>query len=175
MLFALILTITESMILIAATRWFPDQIYLVSVASAITAIVMVRWGWYASIHAVLSGVIMCLIMGGSLQQYAIYCIGNLMGLMALPLIKKIGVNKICDNAILRILYGALVLVLMQTGRALISLAFGNGIGDVLSFYLTDALSLVFTAVILWVAGNQDGILEDQREYVVRIQQAEGTV
>ena len=53
--FAVMLCISETLIVNAAIRWYPDQLYTVSVSAAITAIVMMRWGGLAAIHAVLGG------------------------------------------------------------------------------------------------------------------------
>ena len=59
-MFAVLLCITETMIVKAATWWFPDQLYTVSVVGAVTAIVLMRWGPWAAIHAVLGGAVFCL-------------------------------------------------------------------------------------------------------------------
>ena len=42
----------------------------------------------------------------------------------------------------------------------------------IGFITTDALSGFFTAVILWIARRQDGLFEDQKHYLLRIQEAE---
>ena len=42
----------------------------------------------------------------------------------------------------------------------------------LGFVTTDALSLVFSAVIVWIARRLDGIFEDQKHYLLRLKEAE---
>jgi hypothetical protein len=42
----------------------------------------------------------------------------------------------------------------------------------LGFFTTDALSLLFTGLILWVARLLDGIFENQRHYLLRIHNTE---
>ena len=41
-LFALLLLASEALLVTAATRWFPEQPYTVSVSAAVTAIVLLR-------------------------------------------------------------------------------------------------------------------------------------
>ena len=60
------------------------------------------------------------------------------------------------------------MLLMQSGRAVMALALGNCFREAFAFYATDSLSLIFTAVILWIARRLDGILEDQKEYLERL-------
>ena len=52
-MFALMLTVAETIAVTAARRWFPNEPYTVSVTPAITTIVMMRWGPWAGLHAVL--------------------------------------------------------------------------------------------------------------------------
>ena len=52
-LFAVILCIAELLIVTAARFWYADQLYTVSAVAAVVAIVLMRWGPWAGIHAVL--------------------------------------------------------------------------------------------------------------------------
>lgn len=54
-LFAVILCIAELLIVTAARFWYADQLYTVSAVAAVVAIVLMRWGPWAGIHAVLGG------------------------------------------------------------------------------------------------------------------------
>ena len=71
-------------------------------------------------------------------------------------------------------YPILVLLLMQTGRALIALLTGAERASVIGFYTTDSLSMLFTFVIIWIARRLDGVYEDQIHYLLRINAKEGT-
>ena len=73
-----------------------------------------------------------------------------------------------DDPVWTILYGAFTLLMMQTGRAVVAMILGGSLREALMFYATDALSYVFTAVILWIARRLDGIFEDQKAYLVRL-------
>ena len=167
-LFALILIVFETIIVRASTRWFPQEAWTVSVVAAVTAIVMVRWGSWAGIHAVIGGIVFVLASHGTGSQYVIYGIGNLAGLAVLPLLKKWGWQKLHSNMLLNFLYGLLTLLFMQAGRGLLSLAFGASLSAAMGFVTTDAVSCIFTLVILWITTRLDGMLEDQRHYLERL-------
>ena len=112
-LFAFMLIIFETIAVSAATRWFPAEPYTVSVVAAVTAIVMMRWGIWGAIHAVLGGIVFCRASGGTAEQYAIYCIGNLLALGTLGLKKAWGTETIRQDALKTMLFGGLTLVLIH--------------------------------------------------------------
>ena len=171
-MFAALLCITETMIVKAATWWFPDQLYTVSVVGAVTASVLMRWGPWAAIHAVLGGAVFCLASRGSAKQLLIYCAGNLFSLVMLLPLKYLGGERIRLDPVLSVLFGVCTLLLMQFGRALVAFALGTEFQTCLGFFTTDALSLLFTGLILWVARRLDGIFENQRHYLLRIHNTE---
>ena len=171
-LFALILFISETLIVRAANVWFADQLYTVSVVAAVTAIVMMRWGFWAVIHAVLGGLVFTLASRGGGRHLLIYAAGNLLSLAALVPLRALGKEKIRADGFLSVGFGLLVLVLMQLGRALVALALGTDLFACLGFFTTDSLSALFTGLILWVARRADGIFEDQKHYLLRIHNEE---
>ena len=171
-MFAALLCITETMIVKAATWWFPDQLYTVSVVGAVTAIVLMRWGPWAAVHAVLGGAVFCFASHGSAKQLLIYCAGNLFSLLMLLPLKYLGGERIRLDGILSVLFGVCTLLLMQLGRALVAFVLGTEFQTCLGFFTTDALSLLFTGLILWVARRLDGIFENQRHYLLRIHNTE---
>lgn len=158
----------ELLITLAASRWYPDQLYTVSVTAALTAICLVRWKGFAFLPALAGAFALCIAMGAAPKQYLIYCIGNLFGMAALAFLKLVTEKKVRGNVIWTMGFGAFTLLMMQTGRAATALILGGTLRDGVMFYATDALSYVFTAVILWIARRLDGIMEDQREYLVRL-------
>jgi hypothetical protein len=166
-LWAVMLAVFEFVIVMAARFWFPGQPFTVSLAGAITAIVYMRWSWWGGIHALLSAVIFCFFSGGTPRQFVIYCLGNLLSLAAVLLLERIGKERV-RTGYLSLVFPLLVLVLMQTGRALAALLLGAAPAGVIDFYTTDSLSLLFTFVIIWMAKRLDGIYEDQKHYLLRI-------
>ena len=171
-LFALILFVSESLIVRAARFWFPDQLYTVSATAAVTAIVMIRWGPWAAVHALLGGLVFSLNSGGSARQTLVYCAGNLLGLLMLVPLRLLGWERIRGDAFLSVCFGLLTLLLMQLGRALTALVLGSAFRSCPGFFTTDALSLLFTGLILWIARRLDGIFENQKHYLLRIHKEE---
>lgn len=169
---AALLCVSECLIVNAATYWFADQLYTVSVVGALTAIVLMRWGPWAAIHAVLGGVVFCLASHGSARQFVIYCVGNLFSLFALIPLKLLGGERIRQDQFLSVSFGLLTLLLMQLGRALIAFLLGTPFTTCLGFFTTDALSLLFTGVIIWIARRLDGIFENQKHYLLRVHDTE---
>ena len=169
---AALLCITEALIVKAATWWFADQLYTVSVVGALTAIVLMRWGPWAGIHAALGGAVFCFASHGSAQQLVIYCIGNLFSLFMLLPLKLLGGERIRLDQFLSVCFGLMTLLLMQLGRALTALAFVTDFQTCLGFFTTDALSLLFTGLIVWIARRLDGIFENQKHYLLRIHKEE---
>lgn len=166
---AVMLAIFEYIIVRAANWWFPGQPYVVSLAAAMTSIVYMRWGAWGAIHAVEAGVVFCFFSGADRSQYLIYCGGNLLSLAALVMLKKAGKEKVRQTR-LGLVFPVLVLFLMQAGRAAVAFALGAESVALPEFFTTDSLSYIFTLVIVWIAGRLDGIYEDQKHYLLRLQE-----
>ena len=168
--FTVITFLAELGITMAASKWFPDQLYTVSVTAALTAIVIMRWKGFAMIQAVAGALALSLGMGASPKQILIYCLGNLFSVGAVFLRRAAGEKRIRENVVWTLGFGVMTLFLMQTGRAVVAGLLGSSPREMMAFYATDSLSYVFTAVILWIARRQDGIFEDQKAYLLRIQE-----
>lgn len=168
-LFAVILAVFESVIAMAATRWFPGQLYTVSASAAVCAIVLMRWGAWAGIHAVLGGLVFCTVCGGSAAQFLIYGIGNLGCLIAVLILKWAGSGRIRQDKLYSILFALAVQLLMQLGRALVALLLGTEPARCVGFITTDTLSGLFTMVIIYIVRQLDGVFENQKDYLVRLQ------
>ena len=166
-----VLAVFEFLIVHAAGWWFPDQLYTVSLAAAVTSIVYMRWGVFGGIHALEAGLIFCFFCGADGKQYLIYCIGNLFSLLAVPLLKAVGKERVRTGS-LALVFPLLVLFLMQAGRAVTACALGAAPQSVIGFFTTDSLSYVFTFVIIWIARRLDGVYEDQKHYLIRINTAQ---
>ena len=61
-------------------------------------------------------------------------------------------------------------LLMQAGRFLMALALGNPPAICAGFLTTDVLSVLFAVLLCWISRRLDGILEDQKDYLKRIQE-----
>ena len=167
-LFALMLIIFETVLIKASTGWFPNEPWTVSATAAITAVVMVRWGLPAVLHAVIGGIVFCVVNRAQGQQYLIYCLGNAAVLAVYPLVKKLGWRKLREDFLLKLLYSVLTVLSMQAGRAAVAMILGASPASAAGFITTDAVTYIFTAVILWIMSRLDGMMEDQKHYLKRI-------
>ena len=168
-IFAVMLLVFEALAVTAATRMFPQEPYTVSVAPAIVAIVLMRWGPWAAVHALLGGLVYCRCLGAAPQQYAVYCLGNLFSLGALLLIRWQGSEAIRQDTFKTLLFALCTVLLMQLGRGCVSLLFGGNADSFLLFFTSDVITLLFTLVVLWIARRLDGVFEDQKHYLLRLQ------
>ena len=167
-MFAGMLLLSETLIVNAATRWFPDQLYTVSAVAAVTAIVLMRWRGWGAVHALLGGVLYCFLSGGAGRQYLIYGLGNLLCLGVLFPLERLGSERVREDSFLTVAFALSVQLLMQLGRAVMALCLGASWGSCLGFFTTDALSLLFTGLVVWIARRLDGVFEDQNHYLLRI-------
>lgn len=171
-MFAVMLAVFESLVVVAARRWFPNEPYTVSVTPAITAIVLMRWGPWAGLHAAFGGAVFCLVSGGSGAQYAIYILGNLLSLGAMGLLRAFTPEGIRQSVMKSLLLAASVTLLMQLGRAIVALAFASPPAAVPGFFTTDAITLLFTLVLTWIVRRLDGMFEEQTHYLQRLHRQE---
>ncbi len=167
---AVLLLITQVLISLAANVWFKWEMYIVSPVAVVTALVMMRWGPWAGLHAVLGGLVYTLMASGTWQHYLIFGLGNLLSLLAMLLLKVFGKEKVRGSVLLTLVFAFSVQMCMLLGRALVALVLGCSLPECLAFITTDLLSVLFTMVILWIARRVDGLYEDQKHYLLRIQE-----
>lgn len=165
-----ILAVCEYIMTRAAAGWFPGELYTVSVTAAMSAIVLMRWGGWGLLHASLGGAVFWLASGGSGKQLAIYGLGNLFCGLLLPALRGQRQQRIRCDALLTMLFALAVVVSMDLGRAVVALALGAPIRSCLGFFTTDALTGLFTLVVVSLARKLDGVFEDQKSYLLRCQQ-----
>ena len=184
-LFGLMLAIFEFIIVHFAL----GSLYTVSLAAVITAIVYMRWGWWGAIHAALAGILFCLYytisapagQGAGLNQYISYSLGNLFSLACVPVLKKLGQERVRKSTILSLLFSLSVILLMQTGRAVVGLTLAVVhnpsapdwpvlLSGAAAWFTGDALSILFTLVVTWIVRRLDGVFEEQKHYLRRIQE-----
>lgn len=165
----ILLMAADALIAYAARVWFPYEAYVLSPTVAIVCIVMMRWGGFAVVHAVGGGLALCVVSGASARQFAVYCIGNCFALTALVLFKVLGKEKIRSKPFWAVLFTLVAFCAAQIGRWLVGLLLGGSIGDFITFFTTDSLSLLFAVLAVLIARRVDGLFEDQRAYLIRTQ------
>ncbi len=166
---AVLMGVSQGIISLVSATIYADQLYTVSTVGAVTAIVMMRWGGWAAIHAVLGGIVYTVAGGGSWEQLVIYSLGNLLSLGALVLFKLLGKENIRQDALKTMFFAFCTQLLMLLGRMGMAMLFGHSAGASLGFITTDTLSILFSVCIVWVARRVEGLFEDQKKYLLRIQ------
>ena len=163
-----VLAVTQAATVLAAKLWFPDQLYSVSPVAAVVTLVLMRWGIWAGLHAVLGGIVFTLVSGGNGQHMVIYCVGNLFSLAALLMLRAFGKEKIRQSGFLSLMLALVAQALMLLGRAAVAAALDYEWQACLGFITTDILSVLFTLLVIWAARKADGLFEDQKHYLLRV-------
>ena len=169
MILVALTVVFEAITTLATAKWFAAQPVALSIGLAMVCMVMMRWGWQALIPAVAGGFVYCIITGGSAPQYVIYCVGNVFALVAMVLIRHYGKERLRSKAWLMVLFGTTAYAGMVFGRWLVSLMFGENITGIVDYATTDIMTLVFTVLVLLVFRKADGMLEDQKAYLFRLE------
>ena len=168
-----LMAVSQFVIHIAISRWHAEQTgYIVSPVAAVVALVMMRWSGWAAVPAVLGGLVLTLLSGGTTEQMLIYAAGNLLAMPALLYLKLVGKERTRGNAVLALAFATLVQLLMQFGRAAVALLLGHPLAACWDFITTDAMSILFTLLIIWIVRRVEGLFEDQKHYLLRIAQGQ---
>ena len=160
----------ELLIGIATNRWFVAQPMAVSLITTMTCIAMLRWNAYALLPALIGAVAYCISLGANFSQYIIYCGGSLFTILALPILKKLGKDEVRRDFFKRAVFITSTFVFMILGRWICSLPFDFKFQSLITFFTTDILSLLFAWIVVSLAKNADGLLEDQKSYLLRIEE-----
>lgn len=168
-IFAVLLTVSEAVTTIATNTWFAAQPVAISTTLIFICMVMMRWGGYAIIPACLGGAVFCIASGAGAEQYLIYILGNCAALSALIWFRIYKKDDIRKSPFKLFFFVLTAYITMQVGRWLISLPFGGRLDTLLVYIGTDIISLLFAAVIMFLMRNTDGMIEDQKAYLFRLQ------
>ena len=170
--FAVLTVVFECITTLATSKWFGVQPVAISITLALILITMHRWGIYSAVIAVAGGAAFCFASGASPEHYVIYCVGNLFALTSLIYFKVYGKAAVKAGFLKTLSFAATAYASMAIGRWLVALIFGAGFGDLVAFFTTDLISLLFAVVILHSFKGIDGLIEDQKHYLLRINEEE---
>ena len=168
-LLCLLTAVFEALATFATSKWFPGQPMAISITLALTLIAMHRWGPYAGSTAVVGGIVFCLVSSASIEHFLIYCVGNAFALTSLVYFRAFGKEGVKRSFLKTLLYASTAYVAVALGRFLASLPFGADFSDLVGFLASDILSLLFAVVILWIFKDIDGLVEDQKAYLFRLE------
>lgn len=167
-IWAVIAAVVETVVTLAASKWFPREIYCLSTTIAIVCIVMMRWNGFAAIQAVIGGAVYSICLaGGDIEKILVYCVGNCFMMFGLFLFKAIGKEKLRSKFYLSAIYAVVMFCLAQVGRWVVSMLFGAEPGSILWFIFSDPITLLFTVVVVLISRVPDGLFEDQKHYIIR--------
>ena len=167
-----LLLIFEALSVYASSHWFSHSgislVPLISLTPLVVMIMMMRWSEFAFVAAIVGGASYCFACGGKPEQYLVYCLGNLFGILSLLIIKKLGKDAVRGRLTYLILISISTYLFINVGRWLVSLIFAPTIETLLGFITTDIISLVVLIVGVIALRKSDGILEDQKSYLLRL-------
>ena len=95
-------------------------------------------------------------------------IGNVFALISLAYFKLFGKEGVRNSFLKTLLFASTSYVAVALGRWLISLFFGAGFKELVGFVSSDVISLVFAVAIIYSCRSVDGLVEDQKKYVLRV-------
>lgn len=159
----------EAIATLASNQWFSLQAMTVSVTLAFTCITFLRWNLFAVLPSFIGSLVYCAVTGGNLKQFLIYCGGSLFVIIAFPLLNKLTKEKIRKDFLCKAFFACCVYLCLIVGRWFFSIPFEFSFDTFLAFLGTDALSLLFAILILAVSTNIDGLIEDQKSYLLRLE------
>lgn len=173
-IFTLLMIIFE-FLSIKGFEWL-NGIYSLSLFLVISLITMLRWKFWAIIPIIASGITYSLAhQDGTYQNMIVYSVGNLFSLLSLVWIfpdqKKLEKNHFVILFVLTGFFSYCV------GRSFIaSIIFQKSFADLLIGFLgTESLNAVISLVVIFIAKRQNGILEDQKKYILRVQEEERNI
>ena len=165
----LLTAIFESVATLATSKWFVGQPMAITITLALTLIAMHRWGLFAALVPVVGGATFCLLSSASAEHFLIYCGGNVFALASLVYFRLFGKESVRHSFLRTLLFASTAYVAVAVGRFLFSLPFGAGFAELVGFLASDILSLLFAVVILTVFRDVDGLIEDQKAYLFRLE------
>ena len=168
-IFSVLLIISETVTTLATNHWFVEQPVAISTTLVFICMVMMRWNVFALIPAMIGGTVFCIASSATVEQYLIYTVGNCAALIAMLWFKPLGKDGIRKSFFKLLLFVSTAYIAMQIGRWLLSLPFGADFRTLLVYLGTDVISLLFAVVIMALMRNADGMIEDQKSYLFRLQ------
>ena len=167
-LICVITAVFEAIVTVATNKWFSIQAMAVSITLAMTCIAIMRWTAYAVIPALVGSIAFCIASQATAVQYVIYCCGSIFCLLSIILVKLIGKDKLKNDFVWRSIFVLFTYIAIALGRWLVSLPFEASLVTLINFLTTDILSLLFAIVVMTLVKNVDGLIEDQKTYLLRL-------
>lgn len=154
-----------------ALKIFTTELFTLSVILPITLIVTMRWKGWAIIPAILGGITYCIVCGANASQYLIYGAGNAFAVLNLFWFKLKSPKAIKSSLVFCMLFVLSGYIFINLGRTLMSMFFEQQfLQTLLSFLAIDLLNVFIAFLVIAIARKQNGLFENQDEYLLRISQ-----
>ena len=172
-LFAVILVVFELVVHFAYKRFGGGPLtFTFSPMVPIVLMVMMRWGWPSVFYALGDGLLYCLLnlktTGFSNDWFAVYIIGNAFIMLLLLMTRFVGTERIRKKWYFSALFLLAGWVSVVVGRTVLAVCFGYGFVPSLVGQLLDVMSLAVGLVIILIVRRLDGMFEDQKHYLKRL-------
>ncbi|MDE6597091.1 MAG: hypothetical protein K2K60_00450 [Clostridia bacterium] len=169
-LFAVILVVFELILHYALIAYHGS--FTFSPLVPIVLLVMMRWGWPSVFYALGDGLLFCLlnrnVEGFQPYHYGVYIIGNAFIMLLLLMTRFVGKERIAKKWYFSTLFVVAGWVAVLFGRAVVSACFLHSFVGALLDGLGDCFSLAIGIVIILVMRKLDGMFEDQKHFLKRL-------
>lgn len=174
-LFALINAVFDVMARFLPAAFGGGAAFTFTITVPVTLIVMMRWGWVSVFFAVGDGLLLSLLNNTAVwQSYLSYGVGCAFMMVLLLATKFIGKQRIAGKWYLSALFVIAGWLLMNFGISIVQAALGYGFLGQLAVNFgmngTGLLSLGMGLVIVLVARRLDGLFEDQKKFLLRMEE-----
>lgn len=172
-----IIVLGELLISFASNAWFKLNSLGISIVFPMLLIIAMRWGWLVAIPAVVGGAVSCFfsqLSGGQAVTPTLILIsevGTLSTLFSCLWFKLVGKQKTKDSWLLSLAYVFLMYLIYSifcgTVTAIVNC---NGFFSYIVYYFTrDSITLLFSVVVVLITRKLDGVFEDQKTYLLRLE------
>lgn len=172
-IFALILAAFDLIAYGALSLFDGNAYFTFSMTLPITLLVMMRWGWQSVFYAVADGLMLSLLYNRTVwQSYLSYAAGGAALMLILIPFKLIGKQRIRDKWYLSAAAVIVGWLIMNFTITVVQALCGSSFAAVASYNfgvgLTGLMSLAAGLVVILVLRRLDGMFEDQKHYLLRL-------
>ncbi|MDE5728692.1 MAG: hypothetical protein K2I20_00760 [Clostridia bacterium] len=169
LIFAVILAVFELILHYALIGY--SGAFTFSPLVPIVLLVIMRWGWQGVFYAVGDGILFCLLKGLGWQYYVSFGAGNAFIMVLLLAAKFLGKEKIAGKWYFSALFVVAGWFLVAFGRTVVAACCGMDFVGTLVVQLGESsslLSLAMAIILILVMRRFDGMFEDQKHYLKRL-------
>lgn len=176
-IFITVLAVGELLISYASNAWFKINSLGVSIVFPLLIIISMRWSGWVVIPAALGGALTCIfsqLSGGqslSVNFVIISEAGSLSVLLSVVWFYFVGKKRTADSWFLSLLFVTTMYIInciaKSTATAIIEVQ--PFFGCVISYFTRESVTLLFAALVTLIVRRLDGVFEDQKAYLIRLE------